>query len=283
LANRRSPRCEKAKAASVYPFSAGADEVTTDPSDDTPTVLVTPAASLPSAGASRVPVRRSWTPEEDAKLIEAMKEHGSRWVKVAAMVPGRTNKMCRNRWTYILDPAIGKSTGKWTLEEDAKLTEAVKKYGTDWVAVAALFPGRTNKMCRNRWTYTLDPAIGKSTGKWTPEEDAKLTEAVKKYGTDWVKVATLVHGRSNHQCRHRWTYTLDPTIGKSAGKLWTPEEDAKLTEAVKKHGTDWVAVAALVPGRTNKLCRNRWVMTLDPDRVSNKVEEDPDRRQSRSA
>jgi antitoxin (DNA-binding transcriptional repressor) of toxin-antitoxin stability system len=76
---------------------------------------------------------------------------------------------------------------------------------------------------------------------------------------------------------------LDPANEKNSGK-WTPEEDAKLIEAVKKHGTYWVKVAALVPGRTNKTCRNRWVKSLDPDRASNTVEEDPDRRrQSRSA
>jgi hypothetical protein len=39
---------------------------------------------------------------------------------------------------------------------------------------------------------TFDSTIGKSAGKWTPEEDTKLTEAVKKYGTDWVKVAEMV-------------------------------------------------------------------------------------------
>jgi hypothetical protein len=101
---------------------------------------------------------------------------------------------------------------------------------------------------------------------------------MKKYGKEWVKVATLDQGRSNDQCRQRWTNTLDPPIGKSAGK-WTPEEDAKLTEAMKKHGSRWVKVAALVHGRTSI----RWAKSLDPDRASNTVEEDLDHRHSRSA
>jgi hypothetical protein len=37
-----------------------------------------------------------------------------------------------------------------------------------------------------------------------------------------------------------------------------------LIDAVKKHGTDWVAVAPLVPGRTGRQCRDRWVQTLHP-------------------
>jgi 3-keto-L-gulonate-6-phosphate decarboxylase len=242
-----------------------AERVTTDSHDDTPTVPVTqtPATSLPSAAASHAP-RRNWNEEEDTKLIEAVKKHGTAWVAVAALVPGRTNKQCRLRWTQTLDPAIGKIAGKWTPEEDTKLAEAVKRHGTAWVAVAALVPGRTKHQCRQRWTQSLDPDIWKKAGKWTPEEDTKLIEAVKRHGTAWIAVAELVHGRTNEQCRSRWIHFLDPDMGKIAGK-WTPEEDTKLTEAVKKHGTAWVAVAALVPGRTNHRCRERWTHILDPD------------------
>jgi hypothetical protein len=51
---------------------------------------------------------------------------------------------------------------------------------------------------------------------------------------------------------------------RAPSRSWTPEEDAKLRIAVKKHGNDWVAVAKLVPGRMNHRCRQRWVQTLDP-------------------
>jgi hypothetical protein len=47
---------------------------------------------------------------------------------------------------------------------------------------------------------------------------------------------------------------------------WAAEEDTKLAEAVKKHGKHWVAVAALVPGRTNIQYRERWLKNQDPDR-----------------
>jgi hypothetical protein len=209
-----------------------------------------------------------WTPEEDTKLIEAVKKHGTGWTKIAALVHGRTNHQCRIRWTGTLDPAIGKIVGKWTPEEDTKLAEAVKKHGTDWVAVAAMVPGRTNDQCRARWVGSLDTAIMKIMGKWTPEEATNLTEAVKKHGTDWPAIAALVPGRTNSQCQQCWTTRLDPAIGKKAGK-WTLEEDTKLIKAVKKHGTAWVAVAAMVPGRTNHQCRGRCITRLDPAIVGN--------------
>jgi hypothetical protein len=83
-------------------------------------------------------------------------------------------------------------------------------------------------------------------GKWTAEEDAKLTDAVKKYDKEWVAVAPLVPGRTNNQCRQRWVNYLDPST-----KVALPaEEDLNLIEGVQKHailncGKDMVAVAPL--------------------------------------
>jgi hypothetical protein len=222
-----------------------------------PTAAMTVPSTLPSAGSSRsrTPPHK-WTPEEDATLTEAVAGFGKDWVRVAALVPRRTNKQCGQRWVESLDPDINR--GKWTLKEDAKLTKGVKKHGVNnWAAVAALVPGRIQIRCRQRWAKSLDPDINR--GKWTPDEDTKLTEALTEHGNNWVQVATMVPGRTNHQCRHRWAKCLDPTIEHTKGK-WKPEEDAKLTGAVKEHGeNNSIAVAALVPGRTNVHVRNRWL------------------------
>jgi myb proto-oncogene protein len=193
-----------------------------------------------------------WTPAEDATLLEAKSELGKDWVAIAALVPGRTNNQCQQRWARNLDPDI--NTGKWTVEEDTKLTVTVKELGKDWAAVAAMVPGRTNVECRQRWANNLDPAVNR--GKWTAEEDAKLTVAVKELGNDWTAVAAMVPRRTNKQCCVRWAKSSDPDI-KSGN--WTVEEDAKLTVAVKEFGEDWGAVAAMVPGRASIKCRYRWV------------------------
>jgi hypothetical protein len=45
---------------------------------------------------------------------------------------------------------------------------------------------------------------------------------------------------------------------------WTTDEDSTLKDAVEKHsGKNWVAISALVPGRTKQQCRSRWVDVLD--------------------
>jgi hypothetical protein len=216
-----------------------------------------------------------WTAEEDANLIEAVKKPGNSWITVAELVPGRTNFQCRNRWAYIGPIIKGTAVkGKWTAEEDAKLIEAVQKCGKDWVAIAALVPGRSNNQCNHRWIKYLSANIDQTTKrniKWTAAEDAKLNEAVTELGYDWVRIATLVPGRTNAQCSKRWSKSLDPTISK--GK-WTPEEDAKLIEAVQKHGKDWVLAATLVPGRTNVQCQQRWASCVPKSKGKWSAEED---------
>jgi hypothetical protein len=116
---------------------------------------VTPPASLPR---SRAP-RREWNQKEDTDLREAVLKNGDNWVKVAAMVPGRDNKSCRQRWVGALD--------KWTPEEVAILREAVKEHGEDWVAVGKLLPGRTDNRCHEQWDKIESKLM-------TPEADAKL-------------------------------------------------------------------------------------------------------------
>jgi hypothetical protein len=190
-----------------------AERVTTEdsPTDDIPTDPVTPATSLLSKVTSRAP-RRTWNEEEDAKLIDAVEKHGNNWVAVATLVPGRTGTQCRQRLMCTLESTKGKTAGRWKSEEDAKLIDAVSKYGKEWVAVAKLIHGRTNQQCRKRWSHTLDPGITR--GRWKPEEDAKLIEAVEKHGKNWVAVATLLPGRTDDLCRYRWVYKVDHANGK---------------------------------------------------------------------
>jgi hypothetical protein len=112
--------------------------------------------------------------------------------------------------------------------------------------------------------------------RWTPEEDAKLTEALsntckKKCGNglkiDWVEIPTLVPGRTNVQCYHRWRGALDPSIALTAERTgtWTEDEYLKLKAAVQTHGgKNWNKIAAMVPGRTRLQCNKRWHDALNP-------------------
>jgi hypothetical protein len=79
-----------------------------DIADDVPRDVVTVSPPLP---------RRSWNSDDDIKLTEAVRMCGNDWVVVAALVPGRTNVQCRERWANRLDPNINQKMGKWRAEE----------------------------------------------------------------------------------------------------------------------------------------------------------------------
>jgi hypothetical protein len=125
----------------------------------------------------------------------------------------------------------------------------------------------------------------RATRRWTPAENAKLTSAItdtckKKWGkefkSDWDAISALVPGRTKAQCYYRWSNTLVSKSDRANGRAgkWEDDEDIKLRNAVRIHGgKNWVAIAALVPGRTECQCGGRWRKHLDPDRSTVREEE----------
>jgi hypothetical protein len=220
-----------------------------------------------------------WTAVEDSKLKAAVDTHcGKNWGAIAALIPARTTKQCMRRWNCCLKPNIDRATrrsGTWTEDEDITLRHAVQmqdvKNSKDWVAIAALVPGRTKKQCWSRWDHLLDPNIDRMTGSsgtWTAVEDSKLKDSVEKHGgKDWAAITALVPGRTKIQCTSRWHDFLKHSIVVASGRTgkWTEDEDKKLKDSVDKHGyKDWVLIATLVSSRTKKQCRNRWQNCLKP-------------------
>ncbi len=60
-----------------------------------------------------------------------------------------------------------------------------------------------------------------SRGKWSPEEDETLRQAVMAHsGRNWKKIANLLEGRTDVQCLHRWQKVLRPGLIKGP---WTQE------------------------------------------------------------
>jgi hypothetical protein len=94
---------------------------------------------------------------------------------------------------------------------------------------------------------TLDPTIQR--GNWKPEEDAQLRLAVTAYGNSWIEIADVIAGRTNDQCRDRWSDKINPKVAK--GK-WTDDEDKLLLQTVESLGTSsWKVISEnLSNGRT---------------------------------
>ncbi|KAH6635417.1 hypothetical protein B0J18DRAFT_418744 [Chaetomium sp. MPI-SDFR-AT-0129] len=135
---------------------------------------------------ARIPKR--WTEAEDKILLDEVTSQSwsgsgqvKDWTRVAAKLPGRTNKDCRKRWVNKVCGNLKK--GAWDDDEDRRLRDAVDEYGQRWTLVASMVGSRSSDQCAKRWQHRLDPRLEHE--DWTPDEDELLLEDVQSYGREW--------------------------------------------------------------------------------------------------
>lgn len=96
----------------------------------------------------------------------------------------------------------------------------------------------------------------KKKSRFSPEEDEKLRDLVKKNGTrQWQYIASLMNGRSARQCRDRYVNYLVP--GFFNGQ-WSNDEDELLLELYKTNGPKWSVIQKYFPNRSSNSLKNRW-------------------------
>lgn len=144
-----------------------------------------------------------WTPAETSQLMQLVKQHGTKdWKKIASEMKTKSIKQCRDKYKPIKSKLRRRKKGvkaknRWTDAEESKLDSLVKKYGNKWDKIAKEI-GKTQSSCRtkfwnmNKITPNKQEMKMKSVPKkkaWTDAEIAKLERLLKKYGTNWKKIA----------------------------------------------------------------------------------------------
>ncbi|KAM0677947.1 hypothetical protein BDAP_001427 [Binucleata daphniae] len=173
------------------------------------------------------------------------------WIELAKMYKVSPIKL------FITYKQNKKTRNKWTAEEDDKLNKAIIEHGYGkWIKIAKNVDTKNAKQCLHRYKNKFRPDINK--GRWSKDEDKRLREGAIMYNAKhWNKISEYVGTRNDSQCRERYVNVIDPTIKKDK---WTIIEDEKLLSLVVQHGNkNWVKISQLLQGRTDAMCRRRYL------------------------
>uniref|UniRef100_A0A2K6JX78 snRNA-activating protein complex subunit 4 n=1 Tax=Rhinopithecus bieti TaxID=61621 RepID=A0A2K6JX78_RHIBE len=206
--------------------------------------------------------KQEWSGEEVEQLQAIAAAHGHlEWQKIAEELgTSRSAFQCLQKFQQ-RNKALKRK--EWTEEEDRMLTQLVQEMRVGshipYRRIVYYMEGRDSMQLIYRWTKSLDPGLKK--GNWAPEEDAKLLQAVAKYGEqDWFKIREEVPGRSDAQCRDRYLRRLHFSLKKGR---WNLKEEEQLIELIGKYGVGhWAKIASELPHRSGSQCLSKWKIMM---------------------
>ena len=237
-----------------------------------------------------------FTEEEDDELLRLVEMHGEYdWTTIASELEStirkstsgtsfRTELACLTRYQQLKHR--NKQSNEISEDGMKKIKNLISRHGPAWKRIAEEFGGGfTDMQLLHFWRRKEQRSQGgvqPRIGKWTADENELLLKAVALYGRKWTKVATLVPGRTDVQCRERYMNVLAPEV-KNVGPF-SPEEDQILRESVAKNTKQdgkvrWSGVAKDLPGRTDRQVSKRWnvISRRDPQISRNITSQDEER------
>ena len=215
-----------------------------------------------------------FTAEDDDALLKAVLEdkqdreaegHGEEdedWDEIAKNVPGKTPVQCLKRYMALNRKQGGGGGGGESKSPTSAAAVAKSEPGGD--VQGGGIPGESSdsRQPKRQKTGGLEPLQ-----KWTGDEVELLKKLVEQYkdtAPRWNEIAANFPNRTAIDCLTNWQTLTNPPVIKGKGS-WTAEEDNILREKRSLYGRKWAKIAAHLPGRQGKQCRERFVNHLDPD------------------
>jgi len=214
----------------------------------------------------------TWSREQDEALLKAVEdeqaarsasveEEDEDWESIAENVHDKSAVQCLKRYMVLKPPAM--------IEGPLREVAYAAKAGEDREDQAG--GGHNNDPAppakRQKQEDDKDGSDGDTEGDWAPEELELLRKLVEQYrdtAPRWNEIAANFRSHSAVECLTRWQIMTNPPVIKGKGS-WTPEEDQILREKRLIYGRKWAKIAAHLPGRQGKQCRERYVNHLNPE------------------
>ncbi|KAG0275493.1 RNA polymerase I enhancer binding protein [Linnemannia exigua] len=130
--------------------------------------------------------------------------------------------------------------GTWSKEDDQKLIMLHALHKGQWTTIGTEL-GRMADSCRDRYRNHLKDQSTMLTGPWQPHEDEQLLTIMQDLALQqgkinildsspmWTLISERMHGtRTRHQCRHRYSQTLQPRLERGE---WTAPSSAAAAAA----------------------------------------------------
>lgn len=148
------------------------------------------------------------------------------------------------------------SRSAWTAAEDQQIMHGVRCHGSKWSKIAEMLPvSRTDDAVRNRY-HRLQRKKQRAPVHWQASAQNAQYAPPQAGGLAAPAQYTLTAPPPPEAA-------ADDAAANKHGDMWTEAEDALIDTAVRHHKLRWKAIAAMLPGRSESGCRNRWVRNME--------------------
>ncbi|ORY80928.1 Homeodomain-like protein [Protomyces lactucae-debilis] len=128
---------------------------------------------------SRLVTKGPWTSQEDALLLDLVREIGpEKWVIIAQRLATRSGKQCRERYHNHLNPNLKRSP--FSPEEEATILALYAQMGPKWANIAKHLPGRSDNAIKNYYNTALQRRQRKKTSPLSADRSNYMQRSVSQ-------------------------------------------------------------------------------------------------------